>query len=81
VVLALPAGFLLWRASGLALAAHPPGAPELRRLRLLRWLLGLGSLAALIAQFSIGSPIPVGPLYLAALVLASLWAFRASIEC
>lgn len=74
VVLALPAAFLLWRASASALAALPPGAPAARRLHLLRWLLGFGSLAALLAQISIGSPIPVGPLYLTALVLTSLWA-------
>jgi hypothetical protein len=67
-VLALPAGFMLWRASS-ALTPHT------MQRRLLRGLLAVGPLIAWIAQFvqATSFPIQIGPWYLFVLLIAVPW--------
>jgi hypothetical protein len=74
MMFSLIAGCMLWRASSRVLAAGV--APPLRGwLHLLRWLLGIGPLALLAAQFGAG-PLGLVPAYSTLLIGVALWTWH-----
>jgi hypothetical protein len=75
-IIALVPGYILWQASGQALQTDSP-PPAAGRLHLLRWLLGLGPLVALLAEFWWPPVVRIWPWYLAVVIAVALWGWSA----
>ncbi len=76
MVVALLPGFLLWQASGAALARYA-ALPAARRLHALRWTLGVGPFIFFVAQFWTPPYVALVPWYILVLVGIVLWAWNA----
>lgn len=75
MMFSLVAGCMLWRASSQSLAVADAAFRLRGWLHLLRWLLGIGPLVLLVAQFWTG-PITLVPLYSTALIGVALWTWH-----
>jgi hypothetical protein len=75
-IVALVPGYILWQGSGQALRNRFPTLAA-ARLHLLRWLLGLGPLAALLAEYWWPPVVRLWPWYLAVVIAVVLWSWSA----